>query len=403
MAAPRTAAERNAKAGQSRSPWPVSALTAWDVDAVKSALDAHDAGDFSRSALLVDYMGRDDRLPSILDILTAGIVRLPFSMQASDEGDGRRIESARAEFERQWPATAPEAVQLELVGWLAMMGVAYGQNVWDRRNRRVYLRTWHPAALRCDEHAGKWLTQTRGGEVEVRPGDGEWVLITLGAERGWMKGAVRRLAQDWLMRQYAKSGLDTSNELHSGLRKAIVPAGALDEEKARFTNSVATMGSETTIECPRDSDGKGWDVELDNGGKDASMQFKVTIDLTSTDYAVALLGTDTGIEAPGVYVPAREFGKISQNRIQTFARVIETGFHDQIAEPWADFTYDDPKLAPWPHYDAEPPADKLAEAQLVKTLDEAGWETEEAEMQVRFGRKLKRKPPQASARAQQAP
>lgn len=399
MTAPRTAAERNTLAGRSRSPWPVSSITAWDVDTVKAALDEHERGNFSQSALLVDYMGRDDRLPPILDTLTYGIVRLPFSMRSSDEGDGRRAESVAAEFERQWFDTAPEPVQIELVEWLAMIGVAIGQNRWDRHSGRVYVQPWHMAHIRCDEHAGKWLAQARGGEIEIKPGDGEWVLLSLGATRGWMRGAVRRLAQDWLMRQFAKSALDASNEMRSGLRKAIVPADADDADKARFTASIANMGSETTVECSKDANGNGWDVEFDSGGADASRGIITTIKLTSTDYAVALLGQDMAIEAPGVYVPSKAYGKIQQDRIQTFSKVLETGFRGHVAAPWAAYNYDDARLAPWPTYDAEPPGDKQAEATLVQTLDSAGWETDEAEMAARFGRKLKRKPPKAQKTA----
>lgn len=378
MAAPKTPTDRD----NGRRAWPVSSLTSWDVASVRSALLEHERGTFSRSALLIDYMERDDRLYSIIETLTLGIVRLPVRFEPG-EGDGRRTASAMAEYKRQWPQIAPEVVQLDVVRDLAMAGLSLCQLRRDAAGQ-LGLRHWHLSHLSRDEYSARWLLQTRDGQIEIRPGDGQWVLFALKSERPWMAGAVRNLAAPWLLRQFMFSDWNQHQEARGGgVRKAIVPAEASDTDKKRFTDAVSNLGAETTVECPRDLEtGKGWDVEFEDASGDASIGFERLIKRCDTNYAVRLLGQDMAIESPGVYVPNRAYGKIQQDRIQAFGEVLSTTYHDQVAKPWAAYHYDDAELAPWARADAEPPVDKDAAVKILRQLVETVAKAQDAKLEL---------------------
>lgn len=370
---------------------PPSSMTSWDVGTVKAALDEHERGNFSRSALLIDYMGRDDRLWSILMVLVLGVVRLPFSAKPG-EGDARVAPAAARAFAADWWTIAPETVQIEAVTWLVMAGVALLELVWDDTGT-PRLRVWHLQYLRRDQYAGKWMLTTSDGEIEIRPGDGQWVLLSLGSDRGWMAGAVRRLAKWWLIREYTSQDWHAHEEVRGGgLRKAIVPEGADDVDVERFVTAIENLGAETTVECRQNEQGKGWDVQLVDATGDASIGFERLLKRCEINYAVGLLGQDMGIEAPGVYVPARAFGKIQLDRAQAIAAILSTAWHDQVSVPWSVYHYDSETVAPWPTLDAEPPVDKSQAADVmgkvlaaVKTAQDAAIELDLQELQERYG------------------
>lgn len=377
MAAPKTPTDRD----NGRRAWPVSSLTSWDVASVRSTLLEHERGTFARSALLIDYMGRDDRLYAILETLALGVVRLPVRFEPG-EGDGRRAGAAMAEYKRQWTTIAPETLQLAVVRDLAMAGVSLCDLRRDTSGQ-FRLRHWHLSHLSRDDYREKWMLQTRDGQTEIRPGDGQWVLFGLESERPWMAGAVRNLAQDWLLRQFMKSDWHAHQEVRGGgVRKAIVPADAAETDKTRFTNSIANLGAETTVECPRDAEGKGWDVEFEDASGDSSIGFERLIKRCEANYAVRLLGQDMAIESPGVYVPNRAYGKIQQDRIQAFGEVLSTTYHEQVARPWAAYHYDDAELAPWARADAEPPVDKDAAVKILRQLVETVAKAQDAKLEL---------------------
>ena len=293
--------------------------------------------------------------------------------------------------------------------WLVMAGVALLEVLWDDQGT-PRLRVWHLQYLRHDPYARAWMLTTEQGQIEIQPGDGQWVLLTLG-DRGWMSGAVRRLAKWWLLREYTAQSWHAHEEVRGGgVRKAVVPEGADDSDKARFVDAIANMGSETTVECPRDEQGKGWDVEFVDATGDASLGFERLIKRCEINYAVALIGQDMGIEAPGVYVPSRAFGKIQLDRAQALALILTTCLHDQVAVPWAVYHYDDETVAPWPTLDAEPAVDKAQVADVmgkvltaVKTAQDASVELDLAQLSERFGFTMRKgqAPPAQPAPAQQ--
>lgn len=372
----------------------ISVAEDWSVADIKSTLREHETGNFFRSSMLADHMGRDPWVSSLLETLCLGVLRLPFRVLPSSTGDQRVAPAAAKRFSDEWYDIAPLPVQREIVEWLVQIGVSLGQNVWDKALGRPRLESWHLQHLRRDEWAGKWLLQTRKGEIEIKPGDGEWVLLSLGGDRGWMKGAVRRVAQDWLNRQYTKSDWNDHQEARGqGIRKAIVPLMAEDGDKKKFTDAAANIGTGTVIECPQDENGKGWDLQHEEPKGEASIGFQRFLSECRTEITVAYLGQDAGIKQPGVYVPAEHFGRITRDRLDSLASTISPGLYEHLSVPWAVYNYDDATLAPWPEWDSKPPVDKQAQAQLLKTLSEAGWVADEQEVKAWFGMSLTRKQP----------
>lgn len=389
MGLPKTVAERNKLRQQA---FPVASLTSWDVALIRATLTEHETGTFATSGLLIDHMGRDDRLSAILETLALGVVRLPVRFEAGK--GGARAELARKVFEGQWTAMVPESLQLQVMRDLAMAGLSYCDLVSTPVGFR--LRHWHLSHLSRDEYQNRWMVNTREGPMEVVPGDGRSVLFATADQRPWMNGAVRAVSQDWFIRQHVKNDWHNHQEVRGGgIRKAIVPEDADDADKKRFTNAIANIGAETTVECPRDQENHGWDVEFEDAKGDGSMGFERLERRCEANYAVRLLGQDMAIESPGVYVPNRAYGKIQQDRIHGYAELISTVWHNQIARPWAAYHYDDPDLAPWPRPDGEPPVDKEAAAKILTLVvtaiakaTEAGIVLDLTQLSERFGIKL---------------
>ena len=69
------------------------------------------------------------------------------------------------------------------------------------------IRAWAAEFLSVDLSTGKRLLQTMEGTIEIDPADrsGKWLLLSMGGERPWLRGAVRSLAQPWLARQLASA------------------------------------------------------------------------------------------------------------------------------------------------------------------------------------------------------
>src|SRR6187402_672237 len=82
----------------------------WGIHAADAAITAHEQGDFSNSARLIDAMGRDDRIDAVLGTRIMALLGLDFELQAAEDGDGRSSKSVAKQYTKQWFRVCTEEV-----------------------------------------------------------------------------------------------------------------------------------------------------------------------------------------------------------------------------------------------------------------------------------------------------
>jgi hypothetical protein len=146
------------------------------------------------------------------------------------------------------------------------MGFCLGELIWEEvfvgvsRNVGYYelrprLRIHHPQFVRYlytgTANEG-WYLLTRDGFRRVTPGDGQWVLFSLGSDRPWMNGAVLGLAIPWFLRMQVRRDMGRRSELDGiGLRKITGPKEGIDPKiVSRLIRDARNMGNESVIFIP---------------------------------------------------------------------------------------------------------------------------------------------------------
>jgi phage gp29-like protein len=212
--------------------------------------------------------------------------------------------------------------------------------------------------------------------VEVRIGDPQWLVYAPhGIERGWMMSLVRSLAVPWLIRQWGWRDWGRYSEVH-GLptRKGKVPYGASEEDKQRFIQEIASLGTESTIRLPQGAtkDDPGFDVELLEAESNTWEGFEKLLVRADTCIAVRIVGQNLTTEVEGgSYAAANVHDRVRNDILRADADSLAEALHRQTLSDYARFNFGDPGLAPLPKWDVEPPEDENAEATAAKTWADA--------------------------------
>lgn len=350
----------------------IRTLSDWDVDTVKAALDAHERGTFSQSGLLWQWMQRDPRLRTVMNVRVSGIPRLPLTFEAA-EHDPPEAEAtlAKDRLEEGWYGSFPESLVRKLLGVAVGMGVVVARVTWHVGRYGYWwprLTVWPPEALRWDDTLRCFYAQTRaGGEVVVTPGDGEWFVWQPDGDRGFQLGAVMALALPVLITDLLTGDtVNLADAYGHPVRKAIVPRGASTTEKNNFLANLTALGRTTSsILCQKNLDGSGFDFEfvtLSTGETIAVIE--EGLDRADIAKSTVILGQslttevgDSGSRALGD-VHQEIKGEILTADAEGFA----TALTAQVLRWWAKYNFGKKRLAPSPHWEAKPPEDLGATA-----------------------------------------
>lgn len=362
-------------------PWTPGLQPAWTVAGVRGALGSHERGQFNSSAMLIQALGRDDRLAAVTQTRLAGLFSRDFSVEAAGgEDSDARAKVIAEELEADWTNMFSEADLMELWQWYLFAGVAIGELQWQRTANRwtPRLKVWDLQFAYADEDAQEYSLQTQQGEVRIPfgGGDGKWIVLGRGS-RPWMNGLIRALATPWLVGQFALRDWARYSERHGmPIVKAMVPAIAESEDKDTFMDDMRVLSNETTVQLPTalDDEGKvGFDLELLEATDRSWEGFQGLIHHIQDSYAIALTGNNltTMIEG-GSYAAAREAGSLRNEYAQTDEQELSTELHDQAVTQWATFNFADAEgRVPWPHWDTSPPEDLKLTAETLKLLGDA--------------------------------
>lgn len=358
---------------------PVVSWNDWDnVQLVKQAIRSMEMGVFNEAALVVEGMGRDDRISGCLETRTRALPSLPLNLEP--RGDGRQKKAVAKELDEYFEDLYPDTALAELHHWGITLGVGLGENVWEFGEKRWLprLKVWHPRFISYRQDTRSFWVQTMEGPREVIPGDGQWVLYTpYGMNRGWMKAKVRSLYVPWLMRTWGLRDWARYSEVHGHpIKKVVTPAGAEEEAKRRFLTEVAALGSEAVIRTPRvegsgNADADRYDLELLEAMNNNWETFEGLLNKAEACISIAILGQNLSTEVKGgSFAATVGHMQIREDVLQTDAGSLGQCLRKQSIAWWALLNFGSAELAPMPKWKtkARPPETAKARGESLQAI-----------------------------------
>lgn len=353
----------------------------WTPALIRSAEAAADSGNFRLAAELWETMlGADDRIRAVVDTRTDTLLGLPLSFEPS--GDGRvsgavvnTLDGKRGD----WWYSFPESELKQIHSWVIGLNIGLAQIVWTKRDGRDVPRIHakSPRFLRWDWPTRKWmLTVADGGgtkEIEIKPGNGEWLLFTpAGESRPWIHGAYRALSRWTLLKQYSLQDYGYYLE-RNGLGILVAEAQTVAGQSLPMANGASAnklnrqdiaadlqnLGANSAIALP-----PGFSLKMLEAQARTWEAFKTAIEMADNGAAVTVLGQNLTTQAgdTGAQGAASEHGKVAHGRTKFDNEWQSTGYRTQVLEWYAEYNYGSRELAPWPCRDVSLPEDEKAKA-----------------------------------------
>ena len=352
----------------------------WDVTGLRDALEAHEIGQFQKSAMLVDWLGRDDRVSSALGTRVRAVQGLPFRLDPSEEGSNPTLARQLALGAKKiWPRAAPRPLQAEVMRWMSLLGFAVAQILWDTRDG-VWVPTlewWHPQFLSWRWDLGCFQASSLDGIELVTPGDGQWVVFAPnGLYRGWYHGGVRSLALLALLRQYALRDWARASEMYGlGIRVGYVPPNTDPDDESRFIDQLVNLGAESVLMLAKGADEQG-DFEFDLKALAGTFNGELFERLGArcdTGITLQLLGQNLTSEVKeGSLAAARVHGDVRQDYLESDVAGLSADWREQVLAPWAAFNFGASlEDTPIPVWDVEPPEDKDSASKTLVQVSQA--------------------------------
>lgn len=335
-------------------------LTEWSVDDVRSALRQNMIGIFDGPGQLTDMVLGDDRVQATLGSRISGLFGREVVFEASNH---KAVKGSRAAKEcleawvECWPNLATPAALTEMQAYTVLMGWEPAQLLWDTTEEIwcPYLRPWHPRYTYYHWYLRHYIAISQDGQIPITPGDGQWVLhAPYGEYRGWIRGAVRAVSVPWLIKDWARRDWARFSEVHGiPIKKAFAPAASDEKQRDPFEAALSNLGNEPTILLPLGVDGKiSYDLQFAEPEDDAWQSFPGLMDRCDMSIVLALLFQNLTTEVQGgSFAATTAHMDIRQGGLEFDNRAWRHTLRNQIARPFAQFNFGDPRLAPWTHYD----------------------------------------------------
>lgn len=354
----------------------------WKPPQIIDALGQHMAGMFDRSTQMWDAICGDDRIQPTVDARVDGLLGAePIVTPSQIE----RVKGSRAakEVADAWSDNLTriqsEAATSERQRYLIGMGFALGSLQWDR-TKTLWIPIYQPFNSRFSFwhwKLDKFIALTLDGAFAVFPGDGNWVChAPHGEYRGWIRGAVRAVAQPWAIRNYAYRDWARFSEVHGNpWLVGKVPAAADPTARDAFRAELENVGEGAVLILPQgvDTAALGYDVEFreaaNSAGDDA---FAGLIDRTDRSIILVIQGQNLTTEVDeGSLAAARVHAAVKQTKLQSDERSEALTTYTQVARPFAEVNYGDADLAPMTRRDIEPVEDYRERATLLQSVGTA--------------------------------
>lgn len=367
-----------------------------DVGSVRSAMQDLERGYFFTSAQVCDQFNSDDRINGVLQTRTDALISLPLEVTPVSKKLKARKVAERVQAE--WPAWFADAEVKKLLRWGLLLRVGVAEIKWDTNTAGAWtprLKTWDPRHLWFN-----WLTRsfwltTLDGQVEVRPGTGQWVLYCPdGYVRGWMQGLVRSLVLLYLARHWAFRDWTRFSEVHGlPIKMLYTPNYATTEDKEDLEDGIRNIGGEGLIRLARDAEGKGFDLDLLEAASSSWDCFEKLIAKCDECIAIDVLGQNltTSMNKGGSYAAASVHDRIRMDRVEADSRTLGLALQEQVVRPWTLWNFGDADLTPMTLWSTKGVGDRQDLARTlglvgdaIKKLRDAGLPVNLEEMAKQF-------------------
>ena len=354
--------------------------TGWTPDDIRKALVDLVVGLFDRPAQLLDAISADSRVQSAMRSRSGGLLGRPVRFKLPEKyADSPRAKKCLRAWERHWPQMHAEPGLLDLLETSHVLGFSYSQIAWDTSSPiwKPYLRSFNPRYSYYFWPTRQHIAVTLDGQVPIVPGDGHWVLhAPYGSYRGWMRGALRALAQWWLARNYALRDWARYSERHGfPILLADTPFGADPDDIVAYRQALATLGQESILQTPAGPDAQKYgkyDLRYLEARDRAWQGFQELISQCNDEITLALLGQNlTSQVKEGSFAAARVHADVRQAILEADARALAKTFYNQVLRPFAAFNFDDPDIAPVVSWDVRPQEDLEQKAKTFGSFAQA--------------------------------
>lgn len=338
----------------------VTTLTDWTVDQMRGALRAHMWGIFDGSGQLTDAILGDDRVQATLGSRISGLFGRETRFRPAN--DSIAAKECLDAWVACWPNFATAAAMTEMAAYSILMGFEPAQAVWGPYAGVEYapqMRPFHPRYTYYNWQLRRLVALTQDGQMPVLPGNGKWILhAPYGEYRGWIRGAVRPVAEPWLIRHWAIRDWARFSEVHGlPIKKAIVPASADEMQRDAYAKALTQLATETTVMVSRGNDGNnGYDLELVEAKDTAWEAFPGLRD--HCDMAIVLAikfqNLTTEIRSGGSLAASKTHENVDDRTTQYENVAWRWTIRQQVARPFAWLNFGDPELAPITDWDVTP-------------------------------------------------
>lgn len=278
--------ERNGRLAQFKAP--VIDIYAEDIT---EAMELLSTGDYREAARIAQYCQSDGWCGGVLESFCASISRLPRKFEGDDtikkalmlgysgiKGDPRSLFDA---------IVRPSEVNSSLKDML-QLGTVIGELLWyDNLDFPIFARL-DPQFLRQDRYTNTWTYRVAGELLEVRPGDGRWVLLTPGgAAEPWLGGIWASTGRDVARKTEAALNLDAWLRKHaSPIRVGQTTQGSTPTDAAELLEAlIEWSGVNTSCVLP-----PGWTLDLKETNGRGFESYIQTIKLANESLTVGIVG-----------------------------------------------------------------------------------------------------------------
>jgi phage gp29-like protein len=244
-----------------------------------------------------------------------------------------------------------------------------------------------------------WYTTAVGAPINVRPGDGRWVLAENGiAASPWERGLFFPASQLYIQKfSCILESMNYENGLANPTILATSPQGATDLDRGDWSQAWSEIGPNRVISAPPGYDAKGLEI-----GKSGWESFQQSIKRCNEEMLVLCLGNTVSTLGNSGFSSASIYRDVKDVLVQDGARILEDIINKQILPQWVGRVYGWDKIeqSPCIEIDTHAPRDPTALAQawtqaasalpqietwLKSHEEELGLELDIQEVLVRYG------------------
>ena len=357
----------------------VRTQTRWTISSILAAIDAHERGDFSQSAKLADHYTRDERIAACTEDRISALTgddSAPFELEASDVNMAESA-SLAVDLDEWWHTVITDTWLRVTIFDLIHLGISFSWVTWDNVDgelRPVKLTHFHASAVKWSDSRRVFVASTLDrGQVDISPGDPNWLVVAPGGERSWMRGAVRSLGDKYLMRQWDFRDFARYTERHGmPILRVYEPTATQDSaQKDAFYASLQAMGTAGSMRLPRgDTDSESYDVDFLEAKSKTFEAFDNFNEMLAKAISIRILGQNLSTDVGGgSYAATGWHMRVKQSVVRGDATSLSAALRCSIIAYYAAFNRPamDVKSLPWPRWRLVIPQDLQAQAVTMQS------------------------------------